>query len=147
MKLFKIFSILSISIAIANSSFAQTQTETLAVSGNCGMCKTSIEKAAKSAGATTAEWNVDTKALTVSYASAKASLASIQQSVAAAGYDTRDVKAADAAYDKLHACCKYERTKKTETKPASDKKENAACCSKEEAGKDSKSKACCSESH
>jgi len=39
-------------MAIVFSANAQTATK-LKVSGNCGMCKSSIEKAAKTAGATT----------------------------------------------------------------------------------------------
>lgn len=46
---------------------AQSKTETIPVSGNCGMCKNSIEKAAKKAGVSAAEWNRETKLLTVTY--------------------------------------------------------------------------------
>ena len=49
---------------------AQTVTERFQVSGNCGMCKSKIEKAAKDAGATSASWNEDSKELVVSFASA-----------------------------------------------------------------------------
>lgn len=143
MKTLKIFSFLSFFLAIASISFAQqTKTETIAVSGNCGMCKTNIEKAAKKAGATDAEWNVEEKMLTVKYNSASTNTAKIQQAIAAVGYDTKDVKASDAAYDKLHACCKYERTKKDEVGQASSKKEKADCCAKEGSSKDAKA-ACC----
>ncbi|WP_315822201.1 hypothetical protein [Paraflavitalea speifideaquila] len=68
-----------------------------------------IEKAAKDSGATTASWNTDSKMLTVSYNTTKTSTQKIQQAVAAAGYDTRDLTADNAAYDKLHECCKYDR--------------------------------------
>ena len=58
MKTLKIFSTVLISCSLATMSFAQkTKTETFKVSGNCGMCEKKIEKAAKSAGATYAEWN------------------------------------------------------------------------------------------
>ena len=46
------------------------------------MCKSSIEKAAKAAGATTAEWNKDSKALTVTYNSTSTNTAKIQQKIA-----------------------------------------------------------------
>ena len=45
-----IFSIFSINISIAQTA----KSETIKVWGNCGMCKTTIEKAAKKAGAKTA---------------------------------------------------------------------------------------------
>ncbi|MDF2190270.1 heavy-metal-associated domain-containing protein [Paraflavitalea sp. CAU 1676] len=83
--------------------------ETFKVWGECGMCKKTIEKAAKDSGATAASWDVDSKKLTVSYSTAKSSNEKIQQAIAAAGYDTRDLTADDAAYDKLHECCKYDR--------------------------------------
>lgn len=83
--------------------------EKIKVWGNCGMCKTTIEKAAKNAGASVAKWDEETHILTVSYRSSKTSAAKIQEKIAAAGYDTQDLTASDAAYNKLHSCCKYER--------------------------------------
>jgi hypothetical protein len=91
--------------------FAQTSVkkETIKVWGNCGMCQTTIEKAAKKAGAKTAKWNEDTKQLNVSYLPTKSSNQKIQQAIANTGYDTQDVKGDDKAYNKLHSCCQYER--------------------------------------
>jgi len=83
--------------------------ETLKVWGECGMCKKTIEKAARTAGATTAAWDEDTKILAVSYTAGKTNLNSIQQAIAAAGYDTKDVTADASAYHKLKSCCQYER--------------------------------------
>ena len=68
MKAFKIFSFAALFMALTSVSFAQNaKTETIPVSGNCGMCKGKIEKAAKSAGASDANWDVDAKMLTVKY--------------------------------------------------------------------------------
>ena len=83
--------------------------ETFKVWGECGMCKKTIEKAAKSSGATTANWDVDSKKLTVTYSTDKTSNQKIQEAIAAAGYDTRDLVADNNAYDKLDECCKYDR--------------------------------------
>ncbi len=111
MNTLKLFSFLSIFITVSTISFAQKEkTETIPVSGNCGMCKNKIEKAAKGAGAADAKWDVDAKTLTVKYNGSTTNTAKIQDAVAAAGYDTRDVKTTDEAYDKLHGCCKYDRT-------------------------------------
>ncbi|MET0394692.1 MAG: cation transporter, partial [Chitinophagaceae bacterium] len=107
-----------------------SKTETIPVSGNCGMCKSTIEKSAKKAGASEAAWDAATQVLTVTYNSSSSDAAKIQQSIAAAGYDTRDVKASDAAYNKLHDCCKYERAGAAK----------AACC---DAGKCVKEDNCC----
>jgi len=147
MKTFKIFSVIAICLTLATSSFAQSKTDNIPVSGNCGMCKNNIEKAAKKAGATSADWNTESKILTVKYNSSTTNAAKIQQSIAAVGYDTRDVKGSDEAYEKLHACCKYERVKKEEQLSAAAQKGKDACCSKED-GKTAaagKEKSCCSE--
>ena len=115
MKTLKIFSIVLLCCSFATVSFAQkTKTDTFQVLGNCGMCETKIEKAAKSAGATYAEWNKDTKVITVKYNSSSSDLAKIQKSIAEAGYDNAGVKSTTEAYDKLHACCKYDRTATSE---------------------------------
>ena len=145
MKSFKIFSTLLICCAIATTSFSQkTKTETFQVSGNCGMCETKIEKAAKAAGATYADWNKDTKVITVKYSSTSSNLAKIQKSIADAGYDNVGVKTTTEAYDKLHDCCKYDRTAATSnekmecckdgkcTKEGHDGKD---CCKKDETTK------------
>lgn len=109
---FQLFSLLFAFIFSIGSVNAQKnlKSEVIPVSGNCGMCKSNIEKAANGAGVSFAEWDKKTKNLTVKYDAKKTNAANIQKSVAAVGYDTRDVKGDDAAYEKLHTCCKYERT-------------------------------------
>lgn len=117
MKTLKIFSFIALFLASAMLSFGQkTTTENIPVSGNCGMCKAKIEKAAKSSGAKEATWDADKKVLTVKYNSSSTNAAKIQQAIAAVGYDTRDVKATDEAYNKLHGCCQYDRGAAGESK-------------------------------
>ncbi len=69
MKTLNIYAVLLFSIFAINFSFAQTSVkkETIKVWGNCGMCKNKIEKSAKSAGATYANWNEESNVLNVSY--------------------------------------------------------------------------------
>jgi periplasmic mercuric ion binding protein len=134
MNTLKIFSTLLVCCAIATTSFSQkTKTDTFQVSGNCGMCEAKIEKAAKAAGATYAEWNKDSKIITVKYNSTSSNLAKIQKSIAAAGYDNVGVKATTEAYDKLHACCKYDRTESNQAKACCD---NEKCTKEDCAGTD-----------
>ena len=115
MKTLRIFSIISFFLAMANVSIAQkVKSETFKVSGECGLCKKKIEKAAKEAGATYALWSPQTKLLTVSYASTTG-VSVIQQRIAEAGYDTPGYKATDDAYNALDACCQYERNTKVQT--------------------------------
>ncbi len=121
-----LFTIISNNDAVAQSK----KSETFDVSGNCGMCKSNIEKAAKAAGASYASWNVDSKKLTVKYAK-NTSTAKIQQKIAEAGYDNAGARASDEAYNKLHGCCQYERSLKAEIKALKDEKacaSGADCC-------------------
>ena len=104
--LFIVFSAFSVS---AQKKDATQKKETLKVWGECGMCKKTIEKAAKDSGATTATWNTESKKLTITYNTTKTSNEKIQQAIAAAGYDTQNLTADKEAYDKLHECCKYDR--------------------------------------
>jgi mercuric ion binding protein len=94
-------------LAINYAVNAQNPTK-LKVSGNCGMCKSSIEKAAKTAGATTANWDMDAKILTLMFDN-KTNLDKIETAIAAIGYDTEHKTSTKAAYDALHECCKYDR--------------------------------------
>jgi len=112
MKTLNIYAALIFSIFAINISFAQTASnkETIKVWGNCGMCKSTIEKSAKSAGATAANWDMETKLLTVSYNSSASNAVKIQNAIAATGYETQGVKADINAYNKLHGCCKYDRS-------------------------------------
>ena len=70
------------------------------------------------AGAIAANWDKETKILELSYDPAVTNSAKIQTAVAAAGYDTQDVKATDQAYHSLDECCQYDRVALKATKPA-----------------------------
>jgi periplasmic mercuric ion binding protein len=95
--------------AYDQSKMASTKTETIKVSGKCDMCKSRIEKAAKMDGVSKAEWNKDTKILTLAYDPSKVTSDAVQKSIAAVGYDTEKFKATDAAYKSLPSCCQYDR--------------------------------------
>lgn len=110
MKTINFFVVALIAVFIGVNSFAQnSNSSTFKVSGNCEMCKATIEKAAKSAGASKAEWNIKTKVITVNYDSSKIKLDDIHKKIAAAGYDTEKVKADNQVYAKLPGCCKYRK--------------------------------------
>jgi mercuric ion binding protein len=104
--------IIATTITASAQQKATTKKESFKVWGECGMCKKTIEKAAVSSGATAATWNEKSKKLTVSYDPAQTTNQQIQQAIAAAGYDTRDLQADNTAYDKLDECCKYDRKAK-----------------------------------
>lgn len=92
------------------ASRTHDQNETFKVYGACGMCKRRIEGALKEVeGLHKAEWDIETKMLTVSFDSRLITLDDIHKKVAAVGHDTDKFRAEDDVYAKLHGCCKYER--------------------------------------
>lgn len=82
----------------------------LTVKGNCEMCKKRIEKAAYSvAGVKSAAWDMENKGLQIIMDDNKANVEEVHTAVAKAGHDTDKQKAKDEDYEKLHACCSYDR--------------------------------------
>ncbi len=79
------------------------------VRGNCGMCKTTIEKAANGVeGVESANWDVDKKKIDVSFDSSKTDAMAIHNAIAASGYDTEKVSGNEEAYKNLPGCCQYD---------------------------------------
>ena len=106
--------ILSAIMLLGLSSFTlfagSAKTEKFKVAGNCGLCKTRIEKAAKSVtGVSEAEWNKDTKMIEVTYNPDGTTILKVQEAIAKAGHDTEMIRANDETYSNLPGCCKYER--------------------------------------
>ena|ERR1700730_9015817 len=89
------------------------KTESFKVYGECEMCKDRIENTLKVDGIQSANWDEDSKTLTVQYILTAdiRGLNTIEQLVAAAGHDNEKYRAADAVYEKLSLCCHYERKK------------------------------------
>lgn len=80
------------------------------VSGNCAMCKSTIETATTNLyGVNTADWNMETKQIEVSFNPDKVTIDDIHTAIAAAGYDTDKMTADETIYNNLPECCKYER--------------------------------------
>lgn len=107
----RIFSLLAIMLISSAFSFGQHKkgilTEHIKVSGICNDCKERIENAAYIPGVKRAEWNKESKELTVSFKPGKVTLLQIEESIAKSGHDAGTVKASDSAYHKLPACCAY----------------------------------------
>ncbi len=102
-------SILIFTATSINVSASGGQTEKFKVWGNCGMCEKIIEKSLKTKGISSAEWNKDTKMITVVFNPKKISLSAIHKKIASVGYDTELETASDEVYNNLHGCCQYER--------------------------------------
>ncbi len=101
-----------IAIAFLGSIWSYGEkTASVKVYGNCGMCKSRIEKSLKIEGVTKADWDSKTKLLKVTFDDEKTSLKEIEKRISGVGHDTQSVRADDAIYNKLPGCCKYDREK------------------------------------
>ncbi|WP_046756705.1 heavy-metal-associated domain-containing protein [Kordia jejudonensis] len=79
------------------------------VRGNCGMCKTTIEKAVNSLdGVANANWDVKKKQIEVSYDENMVKEDEMHKVIAAAGYDTDEQLGDKAAYKNLPKCCQFD---------------------------------------
>jgi copper chaperone CopZ len=107
---------------ISMSAFTQThdhskknispaKTESFKVWGKCEMCKSRIESTVKGEGVKNASWDQKTRMLTVTYDPSKTNRDALSEKLASAGHDTEKYKAPDDLYEKLPACCHYERAK------------------------------------
>jgi len=145
MKKILTFVLLFTMVAISAQEKSKSKKVEIQVSGICDMCKSRIEKAAfKTKGVKFAEWNTETKSLSLIINERKTDVLTIQKSMAAIGHDTEGAQATDAAYNGLHGCCKYERTfggddscKKNCTKPCCKDKVKSSCCASKKAVKTS----------
>jgi copper chaperone CopZ len=114
MKTKAIYLTMVITLMSVTTAFGQAKTEKFKVYGNCGMCESRIEKAAKSVdGVTAADWNKETKMIEVSFDASKTDIHKVHMTIAKAGHDTDMHKAKDETYNSLPGCCKYYRTAKT----------------------------------
>ncbi|MFT4522843.1 MAG: mercuric ion binding protein [Bacteroidia bacterium] len=97
--------LLTLSAIIFTTAFAKVLTTTFKVEGQCGECKERIEAALDAEGVIFAEWDVDSKLLTVKYNNKKISLDDVHAKISAAGYSTSKVKANPTAEKLLPGCC------------------------------------------
>lgn len=106
---FGIFFLLNAYRAESQTPVANEMTTKFKVYGNCEMCKKRIEKAANIGGVTFADWDVDSKMLTVTFDAAKVKPSQLHKAIAAVGHDTEQERASDEVYANLPGCCQYER--------------------------------------
>ncbi len=99
-------------VLLTAATFAQTKnptTDIVKIYGNCGMCKTTIEKAGTIKNEANVDWDKDTKMATLIYDSSKTSKEEILKRIALAGYDSDSFLAPNDTYSSLPGCCQYER--------------------------------------
>ena len=104
-----------LSFTAVNAQIKNATTESLKIYGNCGMCKSTIEKAGNLKKVAEVDWNKDTKMATLTYDASKTNQDEILKRIALAGYDSEKFLAPDDMYAKLPGCCQYDRVKKSET--------------------------------
>lgn len=86
-----------------------TTSATFGVRGNCGMCKTTIEKAVNAIdGVAKANWDKDKKKIDVSFDETKTDVMAVHNAIANSGYDTDKVMGNLEAYKGLPGCCQYD---------------------------------------
>lgn len=95
-------------IFFQNNLMAQEAKDTtVLVNGVCNMCKMTIETASYLDGVTNANWDLQSKVLTLTYNTDVVSLEDINKSINKAGYDTEYTAANTQAYQALNKCCHY----------------------------------------
>lgn len=92
----------------------KTITTKFKVWGNCGKCKIRIEKSLKIKGVKKAEWNMDTKLLSVTFNPKQINITQIHEKILSTGHDTSEYFTETKLYKKLPACCKYIRDGKSD---------------------------------
>ncbi len=113
MKAIKALMLILFSVVSLQLSAQKPQKEIFKVWGNCEMCQSKIEKAAKNVdGVKSARWSVATNQLTVKFNAEKTSVEVIKIAIAQAGYDSQNHRSTDEVYNSLHGCCQYERPEK-----------------------------------
>jgi outer membrane receptor for ferrienterochelin and colicin/copper chaperone CopZ len=110
-----------VTIYAQDKTISKDSTTIFKVFGVCEQCKHRIEEALKVKGIKKADWNIDTKMLSLTYDPSKISIDKIHNKITAAGHDTYLKKANDAVYNALPKCCYYREMESMEvTKPATD---------------------------
>ena len=108
----KLLSLITVLILGSTVLFAKDKKEEFLVNGKCEMCEKRIEMAALAiSGVSKANWNKETKMITVMLDDSKTDVDKVHQSIAKAGHDTKLHKASDETYNSLPDCCKYDRSK------------------------------------
>ena len=80
------------------------------VYGNCEMCEKTIEGSLNGHdGIGKADWDKETKMISVTYDPSLINEDKIKEQIAGVGYDTDSHRAKDEVYNSLPGCCQYDR--------------------------------------
>jgi mercuric ion binding protein len=101
-----LLTLFTIGVARAQEKEQKFQTVVIQTSAECGDCKDRIEEALNyTKGVVFAELDLETKKVTVKFATKKISLQQVKDAISAIGYDADEVKAESKAQLSLPKCC------------------------------------------
>lgn len=110
-----IISLFSAIMFSASSGAAQdkkTITTKFWVAGVCGMCEQTIEKTMDTKGVITADYDLQSNMLTVTFNSKKITEDKLHKLLNDAGYDTEKSICTEEQYSRVHGCCQYRELEK-----------------------------------
>lgn len=100
--------LLGLQLNAQENSKDKNKKTTFEVKGNCGMCKSRIEKASiKVKGVKYANWDIPSKQLTLILDENKCTTLDVKKAIAKVGHDTDSTKADSTTYNSLPPCCKF----------------------------------------
>jgi periplasmic mercuric ion binding protein len=104
--LFLLFALMFLQTANAQEKKSKLETVIIQTSAECGDCEDRIEEMLNyTKGIKFSELDLETKKLTVKYATKKISLAEIKTKLSELGYDADEVKSNPESVKKLPLCC------------------------------------------
>jgi hypothetical protein len=116
LKQIMIVALMLLTITQSHAQINNAKIETVKIYGNCGMCKSKIDKAGSQKNISEVVWNKDTKIATLTYDAKKTNQEEILKKIALVGYDSDFFLAPDKAYSSLNGCCQYDREAKVAIK-------------------------------
>ncbi len=97
---------LTLLLAVSQLGLAKSVVTEFKVEGQCGDCKSRIEKALDLPGISFATWDVDSKMITIRYNDKRFSETDIHSIISELGYATEKQEANQTAEDALPKCCR-----------------------------------------
>jgi copper chaperone CopZ len=104
--------ILLTSVFGASAQDKKTVTAKFWVAGICGRCEQTIEKTMDTKGVVSADYDLESNMLTVTYNTKKINEEQLHQLLNEAGYDTEKSTCSEEQYGRVHSCCKYREQEK-----------------------------------
>lgn len=108
-----------LAITQSKAQINNAKTEVVKVYGNCGMCKSKIDKMGSLKNIAEVNWDKDTKMATLTYDAKKTNQDDILKKIALAGYDSDKFLAPEDVYANLPGCCQFDREAKVAVKAES----------------------------